>query len=293
MIFAAIADWAEQGCWTVEFMCGQLGVSRSGYYRWCKAPECDRVVYNRELRRLIGDIWARRNRPGARRVRAELRALGHRVGLSRVWRLMQSMGLAGRHPRTYKKTTLPGKRPVNAPDLVKRDFTAAGPNQKWCGDITYVRTWQGWAYLATVIDLYSRKLVGWAIAEHMETSLVTDALAMAVKARRPPAGVIFHSDRGAQYTSAEFAAFCADHRVTRSLGRTGTCFDNAVSESFNATYKKELVHTRPWPTLKHLQKATFEWVETHYNRNRRHSTLDYLTIEEYELGYTHIDQLTA
>lgn len=293
MIFAAIADWAEQDAWPVEFMCYQLGVSRSGYYRWRNAAESDRSVYNRELKRLIWLIWDQRNRPGARRVRAELRARGHRVGLARTWRLMASMGLAGRHPKAYKKTTIAGKRPVTAPDLVKRAFTANAANQTWCGDITYVRTWAGWAYLATVIDLYSRKLVGWAIADHMETSLVTDALAMALQTRRPPAGVIFHSDRGAQYTSAEFAKYCTQHRVRRSLGRTGSCFDNAVSESFNATYKKELIHTRPWPTLKHLQKATFEWVETQYNRNRRHSTLDYLTIEEYELGYTHIDQLTA
>ena len=295
MIFAAIADWAEQDepAWTVGFMCAQLGVSRSGYYKWRNAGESDRAVYNRELKRLIRIIWAERNRPGARRVRAELRARGHRIGLARCWRLMASLGLAGRHPKAYKKTTVQGRKPVTAPDLIGREFTAAGPNQKWCGDITYIRTWTGWAYLATVIDLYSRKLVGWAIADHMETSLVTEALNNALEARRPTGRVIFHSDRGCQYTSAEFAAFCASHGVTRSLGRTGSCFDNAVSESFNATYKKELIHTRPWPTLNHLQKATFEWVETQYNRNRRHSTLDYLTIEEHELGFTHIDQLAA
>jgi len=125
----------------------------------------------------------------------------------------------------------------------------------------------------------------------MQTSLVVDALKMAIKTRRPPAGVIFHSDRGAQYTSRTFARFCAKHKIRRSLGRTGICFDNAVSESFNATYKKELIHTRPWPTIQILKKRTFEWVETQYNRNRRHSTLDYLTIEEYELGYRDIDEL--
>ena len=293
MIFAAIAGWADERMFPVDFMCAQLGVSRSGYYRWRSAPEPNRAVENRMLRDLIAGIWAERNRPGARRIQAELRTLGHRVGLVRVWRLMRTLGIAGRHPRAYNQTTRRGRKPVDAPDLIGRDFTAAAPDLRWCGDITYIRTWQGWAYLATVIDLYSRKLVGWAIADHMETSLVTDALAMAVATRKPATAVIFHSDRGAQYTSKEFASWCARNRITRSLGRTGSCFDNAVSESFNATYKKELIHTRPWPNIKTLIKATFEWVETHYNRTRRHSTLGYLTIEEYELGYRHIDQITA
>jgi transposase InsO family protein len=146
--------------------------------------------------------------------------------------------------------------------------------------------------VATVIDLYSRKLVGWAVADCLETSLVVDALAVAVSSRRP-GSVIFHSDRGCQYTSGEFARFCAAHNVIRSLGRTGDCFDNAVAESFNATYEKELVCTRPWPDMASLRKAVFEWVERHYNRTRRHSYLGYLMIKEFELGYTHIDQLAA
>jgi transposase InsO family protein len=162
---------------------------------------------------------------------------------------MQAADLRGRHPRAWKRTTVPGEQPVPAPDLIGRVFTAAERDTAWCGDITYVKTWQGWAYVATVIDLNSRALVGWAIDDHMRTSLVTDALDMAITSRQPPAGVIFHSDRGTQYTSKEFDEYCCSNNIRRSLGRTGICYDNAVSESFFATYKKELIHTRPWPDI--------------------------------------------
>jgi putative transposase len=145
----------------------------------------------------------------------------------------------------------------------------------------------------TVIDLHSRKLVGWAIADHMRTELVTAALDMAIADRKPPAGVIFHSDRGAQYTSADFDRYCKRNNIRRSLGRTGTCYDNAVSESFFATYKKELIHTRPWPTMADLKKQTCDWAENYYNTRRRHSTLGYLTPREYELGCREISQLAA
>jgi putative transposase len=204
-------------------------------------------------------------------------AAGHRLGLKRVWRLMRAAGLRGRHPKAWKRTTLAGDRPVSAPDLIGRRFTAQQPDQKWCGDVTYVKTWDGWAYLATVIDLHSRRVVGWAVADHMRTSLVTDALEMAIKRRRPPAGVVFHSDRGATYTSGEFDAYCQRNSIRRSLGRTGICYDNAVAESFFATYKKELIHTRPWLDVKDLTARTEDWIENYYNTTRRHSTLGYLT----------------
>ena len=147
--------------------------------------------------------------------------------------------------------------------------------------------------MATVIDLHSRAVVGFAIADHLRTDLVTAALDMALAHRRPAAGVIFHADRGTQYTSSEFDRYCKKNNIRRSLGRTGICYDNAVSESFFATYKKELIHTRPWPTLKTLKKATFDWIEMYYNTARRHSTLGYLTPREYELGYRHINQIAA
>lgn len=181
----------------------------------------------------------------------------------------------------------------DAPDLLGQDFTAALPNTRWCGDITYIATVDGWVYLATVIDLHSRKIVGWALADHLRTSLVTDALRQALATRKPPTGVIFHSDRGCQYTSAEFAGFCAAYGVRRSIGRKATCYDNAVSESFFATYKKELIHTRPWESLAQVRQQTFLWIEGSYNRKRRHSTLGYLTPAEYELGFRHVTELAA
>ncbi|WP_255475278.1 IS3 family transposase [Pseudactinotalea sp. HY158] len=294
MKFAAIADWADQQEYPVAFMCRQLGVSRAGYYKWRDAPLSDRAVYDERLSVLIAGIYASaRGNPGVRRVRAGLAAAGHRVGLKRVHRLMQAAGLQGRHPRAWKRTTVPGQGPVPAPDLIGRSFTAEEADTRWCGDITYVKTWEGWAYLATVIDLHSRALVGWAIEDHMRTDLVTDALDMALKTRKPPAGVIFHSDRGTQYTSTAFAKYCEDHNIRRSLGRTGVCYDNAVSESFFATYKKELIHTRPWPNLTRLRKATIDWITNYYNTIRRHSTLGYLTPTEYELGYRNINELAA
>lgn len=294
MKFAAIADWAASGDYPVEFMCAQLGVSRSGFYAWRGRGVSQRSSTDATLTEVIKAAYARlRGNPGVRRMHAELRTLGHRLSRKRVWRLMQAAGLQGRHPRAWKRTTVPGDRPVPAPDLLGRDFTAERPDSRWCGDITYIKTWQGWAYLATVIDLHSRAVVGWAIADHMRTDLVTDALNMALTHRRPEPGVIFHSDRGTQYTSSSFASYCRSNNIRRSLGRTGICYDNAVAESFFASYKKELIHTRPWPDLKYLKKATFDWIETYYNRQRRHSTLGYLTPQEYELGYRDLNQIAA
>ena len=294
MKYAAIADWAASDSYPVTFMCHQLEVSRSGYYAWLVAPPSARSVTDATLTGLIAKLHAQgRGNPGVRRVRAGLAAAGHRISHKRVWRLMRAADLRGRHPKAWTRTTVAGDRPVPAPDLLGRDFTAPAVNERWCGDITYVKTWDGWAYLATVIDLHSRKVVGWALADHMRTELVTDALDMAITERRPPAGVIFHSDRGTQYTSGDFDAYCTKNSIRRSLGRTGICYDNAVAESFFATYKKELVHTRPWPSLKRLTEQTSDWISNYYNTIRRHSTIGYLTPAEYELGFTHINQLAA
>lgn len=294
MKFAAIADWADSQEYPVAFMCAQLGVSRSGYYAWRCAGPSQRSKDDTTLIAIMKKVHAAaRGNPGVRRLRAGLAALGHRLSHKRVHRLMRAAGLQGRHPKAWKRTTIGGDRPVPAPDLIGRAFDAEAPDQKWCGDITYVKSWDGWAYLATVIDLHSRKVVGWAVADHMRTDLVTAALDMAITNRRPPAGVIFHSDRGAQYTSGDFDAYCTQNNIRRSLGRTGTCYDNAVSESFFATYKKELIHTRPWPTIADLTKETRDWIENYYNTTRRHSTLGYLTPREYELGYREISQLAA
>jgi transposase InsO family protein len=294
VIFAAIADWADSELYPVAFMCAELGVSRSGYYAWRKAVPSQHQTRDEALIVLLRHLHAEaRGNPGVRRLRAGLAAVGHRVGHKRVHRLMRLAGLRGRHPKAWKRTTIPGDQPVGAPDLIGRSFTADEANLRWCGDITYVKTWDGWAYVATVIDLYSRAIVGYAVADHMRTSLVTDALDMAITNRTPAAGVIFHSDRGTQYTSSEFDTYCSKAGIRRSLGRTGICYDNAVSESTFATYKKELIHTRPWPDLKTLTAATIDWIENYFNTIRRHSTLGYLTPREYELGFREINQLAA
>lgn len=294
MKFAAIANWAETEEFPVNFMCEQLEVSRSGYYAWRNAEPSVRATADEWLESLIINVYTQAcGNPGVRRIHAALAALGHRLGRKRVWRLMKAAGLQGRHPKAWKRTTIHGDDPVPAPDLIGRCFTAEEQNQKWCGDITYVRTWEGWVYVATVIDLHSRAVVGFAIDDHMRTSLVTDALDMALAKRNPGPGVIFHSDRGTQYTSGEFAKYCKKNKITRSLGKTGICFDNAVSESFFATYKKELIHTQPWPDLKRLRSATIDWIENYFNTTRRHSTLGYLTPQEYELRYRNIYELAA
>src|SRR5664279_4448510 len=228
VIFAAIADWAENNEYPVDFMCTELEVSRSGYYAWRTRPVSHRDLTDIDLTARIRRIHAAgHGNPGVRRVRAGLAAEGIRCGLNRIWRLMRAADLQGRHPKAWKRTTIKSEKPVSAPDLIGRNFTAPAPNNAWCGDITYVRTWTGWAYLATVIDLHSRAVVGWAIADHMRTSLIVDALDMARARRSPPAGVIFHSDRGTQYTSREFDEYCRKHSIRRSMGRTGVCWDKA------------------------------------------------------------------
>jgi putative transposase len=177
--FAAIAGWADQDAYPVSFMCTQLGVSRSGYYAWRAAEPSQRARDDTALIAVMRKVHElARGNPGVRRMRAGLAALGHLVSHKRVHRLMRVAGLRGRHPKAWKRTTIGGDRPVPAPDLIGRDFTAAQPDTRWCGDVTYIKTWNGWAYLATVIDLYSRKVVGWAVAAHMRTSLITAALGM-------------------------------------------------------------------------------------------------------------------
>jgi len=294
VIFAAIADWSDSKTYPVDFMCRELGVSRSGFYKWRAAEPSQRSKDDSMLILIMKELFRKsRGNPGVRRMRAGMAAVGHKMSTGKVHRLMKAAGLQGRHPKAWKKTTIQGEKPVNAPDRIGRNFTAARANEKWCGDITYVKTWEGWAYLATVIELHSREIVGYAIDTHMRTSLATDALDMALVNQKPPKGVIFHSDRGTQYTSHEFVEYCEKNNILRSLGKTGICYDNAVSESTFATYKKELIHTRPWPDLKDLQKETIDWIENYFNTVRRHSTLGYLTPREYALGFRNINQLAA
>jgi putative transposase len=219
---------------------------------------------------------------------AELRAQGHDVGRKRVARLMKAAGLRGRRLPGWIRTTTPEPTPPAIPDRVHGQFDASAPDVLWVGDITYIRTWEGWLYLATVIDVFSRRVIGFSLASHMRASLVCDALTMAVATRGGHTdidGVIFHSDKGSQYTSAEFRALCAAHGVKQSMGKTGVCWDNALAESFFATYKLELIEPRSWPTRARTRTATVHWIEAVYNRQRRHSAIDMLSPVDYETRY--------
>ncbi len=286
MRFAFISEQAAEKAFTVTFMCAQLDVSVAGYHAWAGRGPSQRALADEALGEVIVALFDHhQGRYGVRRIHAELGRTGRAVGYKRVQRLMKERGLESVHPRPYKQTTLRGEPAAHLVDLVLRDVHPSAPDLTWVGDITYVKTWQGWAYLATVIDTYSRKLIGWAIAEHMRTELIVEALDMAITRRRPAPGVIFHSDRGSQYTSAQFRDHCRNNGIRPSVGKTGICYDNAVSESFFATIKKELIHLTPWPTLARLKTAVFSYIETYYNRQRIHSTLDYLTPEEYELAF--------
>ena len=267
----------------IDYMCRMLEVSRQGYYAWKKRGSSQRDRDDSALKTKIKALFElHKKRYGVRRIHAELRRGGVRVAYKRVQRLMRELGLVSVHPRPWRRTTIPAATPAQLPDLVGRNFTPIMPNALWYGDITYVRTWDGWAYIASVIDGYSRKVIGWAIADHMRTDLVLDALTMALEQRQPAAGVIFHADRGSQYTSSAFVEFCAKHGIRNSVGRTGICYDNAAAESFWATLKKEFIHLRPFDTIARLRRETFEYIEGYYNTKRIHSSLDYLTPTEYE-----------
>ena len=263
----------------VSLMCEVLDVSRTGFYAWLTRAESDRAKTDAELTELIKQIHdEHEGRLGVDRLVVELAKLGRRHSPKRVRRLARAAGLSCVHPRPYRATTVQDEaNPDGLVDLVGRDFVPDGPNQLWFTDITYIRTWNGWAYLAAILDGYSRKVVGWSIDSHMRTSLVTDALAMAVERQRPGIGeVVVHSDRGSQYTSHDFRNMALANGLIPSVGHTGICFDNAMAESFNATIKKELIHLHTWPTLSKVKNEVFHYIEVYYNRKRPHSKIGYL-----------------
>jgi putative transposase len=274
---------AEKAIYPIAWMCGQLNVPRSSFYAWRAAA--DTVTAAAGRRRLLAELVAKvfddsRGTYGCRRVAAELNRRGHPASVGLVADLMRELGLVACQPRAYKITTIAGKDPVDSPDLIEGEFTAPEPGQRLVGDITYLRTGEGWLYLATVIDLATRMVVGWQLAEHMRTSLVTDALAMAITGGHAPAGVIFHSDRGCQYTSHEFARFCGDNQIQASVGRTGVCWDNAAAESFFATLKNEMYYRQRFAARARARFAVAEYIEIFYNRQRLHSHLGYRTPAE-------------
>jgi len=266
---------AQKAKYSVARMCRVLEVAPSGYYAWSRRGPSPRAQANLVLLEHIRGIHQHsRGTYGAPRVHAELRERKQRVSRKRVARVMRSAGLVGRAPRRFRRTTL-ADRHVQTTDLVQRQFNATAPDQMWFGDITYIRTWQGWLYLAVLLDAYSRKVVGWAMADHLRTELASGALEMALRTRRPRPGLIHHTDRGVQYTSAAYRQVLEAHQVAQSVGKPGTCWDNAVAESFFATLKTELLYRCAWRTHKDAKHAIFEFIAGWYNQHRRHSALGY------------------
>jgi transposase InsO family protein len=276
------AEKAQQR--NVTRVCELLKVSRAAYYARRAGSASTRQVVDEQLtERIRAAHTASKGRYGAPRLHAQLRRDGYQHGRKRIARLMRAAGLHGRTLRRFKRTTVPDPAATARADLIRRDFTvnAAAVNTRWCGDITYIWTWEGWLYLATVIDIASRRIVGFALAEHLRTELVADALTNAVAARDPAAGVIFHADRGCQYTSGDYATLAGELAVTLSHGRTGQCWDNALAESFFASLKGECLNQQPWPTLAAARRAVVEYIGW-YNGTRLHSALGYLTPNEFE-----------
>jgi putative transposase len=275
---------AEKARTPISISCDLLGVSRSGYYDWASRAPSDRALSDAWLTEKIKQIHAENRRVyGAPRIHAELR-MQHdiRVSRKRVERLMRQAGISGLVARKRGRTTIrvPGVRVAD--DLVERQFRPLAPNVLWIADMTYLRTWEGWLYLAAVQDAYSRRIVGWSMADHMRAELVVDALQMGIARRRPDPGLIHHSDQGSQYVSLAFGQAAGRAGIARSMGSRGDCYDNAVAESFFATLKKDLTNRRSWRTRHELQTAIFEYIEAFYNPIRRHSTLGMLSPIQYE-----------
>lgn len=277
---------AEKAHYPITMCCRLLGVSRSGYYAWRQRPPCARAKADHALgQRICAIHTASRGTYGAPRVHAELRETGIYCARKRVARLLRIAGLVGCHRRKSPRTT--GRQPqaIPAPDHVRRDFRAVAPDHLWVADITYVPTWMGFLYLAVVLDVYSRRIIGWAMANHMRVELVRDALEMAITRRRP-AGVIHHSDQGSQYTSLAFGRHLHEAGIVASMGSRGDCFDNAMAESFFATLECELLSRQHFPTHTAARLALFDFIEGFYNTQRRHSALDYRSPMEYERRWT-------
>ena len=274
---------AEKATHSVPTLCRMLGVSRSGYYAWRSRPPSERARFDAVLSEKIETIHRNsRATYGAPRVHAELRALGIRCGRKRVARLMNRAKLRGCLRGRRIKTTYRAALQQAAPDLVERNFVAGEPDRLWVADITYVRSGEGFVYLAFILDVCCRRVVGWSMATHLRTEIVVDALQMAIARRKPAPGLVHHSDRGVQYTSLSFSKRLEDEGLLPSMGRVGSAYDNALAESFLATLKTELLYRNTWPTRQAARTAIFEYIEGFYNTRRRHSALGYLSPAEFE-----------
>jgi len=277
----------EEGNYPIYKMCVWAKVSRSGFYEWRDRPPSATAVRRDELAALVRFAFEHSDgTSGYRRIHAQLRRWGHYFDDETIRSVMRELDLVACQPRPFRPITTVAGDSAGLPDLLKRDFTATAPGCKLVGDITYIPTWEGWLYLATVLDCFSKKVVGYAMADHMRTSLVTDALQMAANNIGFTTGeTIFHSDRGCQYMSAEFAVVAAGLGVRRSVGRTGVCYDNAWAESFNGTLKNERVHRTSYPTRQHARVDITRYIELRYNQIRLHSALGYMTPNEVELAW--------
>jgi putative transposase len=267
---------------TIGKMCHWLGVSRSGFYEWRSRDESFTARRREELKKLIVAAFeASDGTYGYRRVHADLVAGGRACGPELVRALMRELDLQPCQPRPWRHSlTDADDEPATIPDLVQRDFTADAPGQKMVGDITYVETWEGWLYLATVIDCHDRRVVGWATDDNYRTPLIEDAITMAARNNDLQKGAVFHSDRGSNYTSAAFAETLRRLEIRQSVGRTGICYDNALAESFFAALKNERVHRTVYPTREHARRDIARYIEIRYNRTRRHSALGYRTPQQ-------------
>jgi putative transposase len=283
MRFGFIED--RRADYPVTIMCNVLNVSRAGYYAWRSRPESARSAENRELLEDIQQVHCdNRGRYGSPRVHVELKARGRGVSRGRVERLMRYHGIRAimARPRRVRTTDSRHDHPI-APNLINRNFVADAPNRIWLADITYIETDQGWLYLAAVMDLYSRRIVGWAMQDHMRTELPLAALRMAISAQRPSAGLIHHSDRGVQYASADYRGGVKVAGFRASMSRKADCYDNAPMESFFHTLKTELVHHQHYATRQQAKRDIFAYIEGYYNRTRRHSAIGYISPIEMEL----------
>ena len=282
MKFAFIAQ--QLGGLPVDVACDVLEVSRSGYYAWRDRPVSEQGRRRTQLADKIRVVHAdNRGVYGSPRVWKALTATGERVCQNTVAKVMRAQGLQGKVKRKFVPCTTDSAhgQPI-ASNVLDRQFTTEAPNRKWAGDITYIPTDEGWLYLAGVIDLHSRRIVGWSMAEHMQTDLVADALTMALTRRQPPAGLLHHSDRGVQYASDAYQSLLQDHRIQASMSGKGDCWDNAVMESFWATLKTELIYHEHYATREDARRSIFEYIEVFYNRKRLHSSLGYVSPETFE-----------
>lgn len=267
----------------VTTLCRVLGVSKAGYYAWAKRGPSQRAVEDQALAAAIRAAHLDSGRTyGSPRVHRELRNQGRRHGVKRVARVMRQEGLRAKTTRRFRVTTQSDHAHRVAPNVLARRFDERRPNRVWVADITYLRTREGWLYLAVVLDLGTRAVVGWAMRHTMERGLTLDALDMAVRRRRPAPGVLHHADRGSQYACRDYRARLTAHGMTCSMSRKGDCWDNAVAESFFATLKRELADDADWATRDEARTAVFRYIETWYNRRRRHSALGYVSPEQYE-----------